>query len=86
MRTARTLWRVHDILRCSDASFGKHFEYYIVKYVATHWVQITHKPPLNAMWTRKYSAIPLSNDVMRPLPKYMDYKILNPFIALYRLD
>lgn len=45
--TASTLSCVHDILQCSDASFGKHFEYCIVKYVATHWVQITHKPSLN---------------------------------------
>jgi hypothetical protein len=33
-----------------------------------------------------YIGIPLLNDMMGPLCKYMVYKILNPFIALYRLD
>jgi len=33
-----------------------------------------------------YIGIPWSNDMMHPLPKYMDYKILTPFVALYRLD
>jgi len=45
--TVSTLSCVHDILQCSDASFGKHFEYCIVKYVSKQWVQITHKPSLN---------------------------------------
>jgi len=33
-----------------------------------------------------YIGIPLLNDMMGPLSKYMVYKILNPFIALHRLD
>jgi hypothetical protein len=50
------------------------------------WQYIPFKHANNMKITLKsfYTCITLLNDMMSPLPKYTDYKILNPFIVLHK--